>query len=246
VLRTACSARGAARLHSSSTPQGGGVHEDPDSLAVFYGESVPFESLGLAEPLCKALSGIGMQCSTSVQAKAIPRIMAGEDVVLGAETGSGKTLAYLLPIMDDVIKRKLDNPPDELLGNARSWAMFPHVVVLAPNRELCEQVVTVATALTDQLNESDPAVDQSQDSDFLGDSSRSAFRGKPATSSRCLSFLGAKHFTSPTLIFSAVEALYGGNVDYPYSPYKTAPDVRMMDVHFLLALLSILTRLRGG
>eukprot|EP00904_Undaria_pinnatifida_P012862 jgi/Undpi1/8706/HiC_scaffold_25.g11171.m1 len=78
-------------------------------------------------------------------AAAVPGILSGEDMIIGAETGSGKTLAYLLPIVERVLRGQAiaKGLPDELLGNARGWAMFPDVIVLVPNKELCDQVLSV-------------------------------------------------------------------------------------------------------
>jgi len=64
--------------------------------------------------------------------KAIPLVLAGEDVVIGAETGSGKTLAYLLPILQNLLREK---PP-----NLGKESRMPRAVVMLPNKELCEQV----------------------------------------------------------------------------------------------------------
>jgi superfamily II DNA/RNA helicase len=50
----------------------------------------------------------GAHCSTTIQSIAIPEILGGKNVVIGAETGSGKTLAYLLPLLQDVMTRKLE------------------------------------------------------------------------------------------------------------------------------------------
>lgn len=59
---------------------------------------VPF-TLGLLPEIVRAMEARGAYCSTAIQARAIPEILARKDVVIGAETGSGKTLAYLLPLI---------------------------------------------------------------------------------------------------------------------------------------------------
>lgn len=62
--------------------------------------------------------------SVSRKASAIPTILSGQDLVIGAETGSGKTLAYLLPIVERLLRglAKAEGLPDELLGEDRRCA----------------------------------------------------------------------------------------------------------------------------
>jgi superfamily II DNA/RNA helicase len=63
---------------------------------------------GLLPELAKAMEARGAHCSTTIQSIAIPEILGGKNVVIGAETGSGKTLAYLLPLLQDAMTRKLE------------------------------------------------------------------------------------------------------------------------------------------
>ncbi|CAM9402348.1 unnamed protein product [Chrysoparadoxa australica] len=132
---------------------------DPEAERFFYGNKQPFADLGLGSGLVKALEYQGIAHSTAIQASAIPAILAGKDVVIGSETGSGKTLAYLLPVLQDLIERQMDDPPEAYLGNAPDWSLFPDVVILAPNRELCEQVLSVTQSLIEALR----GVDDSED-----------------------------------------------------------------------------------
>ena len=60
----------------------------------------PFSSLELSEPTTKALTDMGFSTMTPVQAKAIPPLLAGKDVLGAARTGSGKTLAFLIPAIE--------------------------------------------------------------------------------------------------------------------------------------------------
>ncbi|TYI72497.1 hypothetical protein E1A91_D07G066000v1 [Gossypium mustelinum] len=59
-----------------------------------------FESLGLSEPTIKAIKEMGFQFMTQIQARAIPPLMVGKDVLGAARTGSGKTLAFLVPAVE--------------------------------------------------------------------------------------------------------------------------------------------------
>jgi len=60
----------------------------------------PFSSLELSEPTSRALADMGFSTMTPVQAKAIPPLLAGKDVLGAARTGSGKTLAFLIPAVE--------------------------------------------------------------------------------------------------------------------------------------------------
>ncbi|CAN0306681.1 unnamed protein product, partial [Pylaiella littoralis] len=131
-----------------------GQEVDPEAEAIFFGDRVPFSDLGLSPALCGHLEALGIGHSTAVQAAAVPGILSGEDLIVGAETGSGKTLAYLLPIVERVLRGHAiaKGLPNELLGNARGWPMFPDVIVLVPNKELCEQVHSVLKGILKALD----------------------------------------------------------------------------------------------
>lgn len=63
-------------------------------------DRLPFSSLEISEPTMHALSEMGFSTMTPVQAKAIPVLLAGKDVLGAARTGSGKTLAFLIPAVE--------------------------------------------------------------------------------------------------------------------------------------------------
>lgn len=60
----------------------------------------PFSSLELSEQTTRALAEMGFTTMTPVQAKSIPVLLAGKDVLGAARTGSGKTLAFLIPAVE--------------------------------------------------------------------------------------------------------------------------------------------------
>ena len=78
---------------------------------------------------------------TPVQAKAIPPVLSGIDVVATAQTGTGKTLAFLLPIMDKLLKGA---KPEQ--GRAASRKI--RALVLSPTRELAIQIADTFTKLS--------------------------------------------------------------------------------------------------
>ena len=60
----------------------------------------PFSALELSEQTNRALAEMGFTTMTPVQAKSIPVLLAGKDVLGAARTGSGKTLAFLVPAVE--------------------------------------------------------------------------------------------------------------------------------------------------
>ncbi|MBN8911571.1 MAG: DEAD/DEAH box helicase [Rhizobiales bacterium] len=88
-----------------------------------------FTELRLAEPILKALDGEGYQTPTPIQAKAIPPVMEGRNLLGIAQTGTGKTAAFALPILH---RLAADRRPAPRKGC--------RVLVLSPTRELCSQI----------------------------------------------------------------------------------------------------------
>ncbi|MBZ9626617.1 DEAD/DEAH box helicase [Psychroflexus sp. CAK57W] len=87
-----------------------------------------FKSLGLSESLVKAVSEQGYDTPTPIQAKAIPPVLEGKDVLASAQTGTGKTAGFTLPLLDILSQ----TPP---LRNRPIRAL-----ILTPTRELAAQV----------------------------------------------------------------------------------------------------------
>ena len=83
------------------------------------------------------LNRCGYKIPTPVQKYAIPAGLAGRDVICCAPTGSGKTAAYLVPMLSSTF---FAGPASGALEKPFSGAVFPDTVILAPTRELCEQI----------------------------------------------------------------------------------------------------------
>jgi superfamily II DNA/RNA helicase len=91
-----------------------------------------FSALGLAPVLEKAIAETGYTTMTPIQAKAIPIVLAGRDVMGAAQTGTGKTAAFSLPLLHKMLKHE---------NSSASPARHPvRALVLAPTRELADQV----------------------------------------------------------------------------------------------------------
>jgi ATP-dependent RNA helicase DeaD len=90
------------------------------------GDAVSFADLGLRPELLRALSGLGYEEPTPIQAEAIVALLAGRDLLGQAATGTGKTAAFALPVLQRMPADAQDRGPLAL--------------VLVPTRELAEQV----------------------------------------------------------------------------------------------------------
>ncbi|PWA42774.1 P-loop containing nucleoside triphosphate hydrolases superfamily protein [Artemisia annua] len=97
--------------------------------------SDPFNALPLSEPTKKAIVELGFQYMTQIQARGIPPLLEGKDVLGAARTGSGKTLAFLVPAVE--LLYQLHFSPRNGTG----------VVVICPTRELAIQTHSVAQKL---------------------------------------------------------------------------------------------------
>ncbi len=91
--------------------------------------TMSFSSLGLSEPLLRAIAGRDYATPTPIQAAAIPVVLRGEDVWASAQTGSGKTAAFVLPIVERLVA---DGP--------RGRGRFVRSLILVPTRELAAQI----------------------------------------------------------------------------------------------------------
>lgn len=91
-----------------------------------------FKDLGLAEPLLKAVHDAGYDTPTPIQRQAIPAVLAGGDLLAGAQTGTGKTAGFTLPLLH---RLAAGHPRKDNKGR---WAI--RALVLTPTRELAAQV----------------------------------------------------------------------------------------------------------
>ncbi|NLI32367.1 MAG: DEAD/DEAH box helicase, partial [Deltaproteobacteria bacterium] len=99
-----------------------------------------FEELQLAPLILKALAKCGYHSPTPVQARAIPKVLTGRDVIASAQTGTGKTAAFVLPAL-----QRLSSDSSEGKGGLR-------VLVLTPTRELAIQITQATRIYGKYLN----------------------------------------------------------------------------------------------
>jgi superfamily II DNA/RNA helicase len=93
-----------------------------------------FTELGLISPLLARLTELEYQQPTPIQAQAIPSVLAGRDLIAGANTGSGKTATFALPMLQQVSEQQQSTKSQNTKGN------YVTGLVLVPTRELAKQV----------------------------------------------------------------------------------------------------------
>ena len=87
-----------------------------------------FKELGLSAPILKAVTAQGYTEPSPIQAKAIPAVLEGHDLMAAAQTGTGKTAGFTLPILE------------RLSGGRRAGSNQARCLILTPTRELAAQV----------------------------------------------------------------------------------------------------------
>ncbi|MEC8233047.1 MAG: DEAD/DEAH box helicase [Pseudomonadota bacterium] len=98
-----------------------------------------FSTLGLQANLLSTLDALGYEDPTPIQQAAIPQVLAGHDVMAGAQTGTGKTAAFALPLIQRITAQKEANSDIRVL-------------VLTPTRELAQQVHQSFVRYSEGLN----------------------------------------------------------------------------------------------
>lgn len=121
-----------------------------------------FDRYNIADEIKQSLAAKGFKRPTDIQFKAIPNILAGEDLLAIAQTGTGKTAAFVIPILDMIHR-----------ANKRSRSEGIKCVVMVPTRELAIQITKVFEDLSKHLRiktfavyggvDQDPQIKQLQD-----------------------------------------------------------------------------------
>src|SRR3979411_1634258 len=91
-----------------------------------------FSELGLSDAIVRAVAEHGYTVPTPIQTQAIPAVLAGGDLLAGAQTGTGKTAGFVLPILQRLMTHRVAAHP----GGRRPV----RVLILTPTRELAAQV----------------------------------------------------------------------------------------------------------
>ncbi|XP_065226799.1 probable ATP-dependent RNA helicase DDX56 [Planococcus citri] len=107
-----------------------------------------FHKMGLDDRIIKAIAKLGWENPTAIQEKAIPLLLEGKGVLMRGRTGSGKTGAFAIPVIQKV-----------LLSNATNGKKGTRAMILAPSKELCNQIFSNIKELTCKCSDEVSCVD---------------------------------------------------------------------------------------
>ncbi len=117
---------------TAPAPSAPGSSDPTDPMGSQPAPAPRFDTLPLDSKLLRAVSDQGYATMTPIQAKAIPIVLAGRDVMGAAQTGTGKTAAFSIPLLQRMLRHE---------NASMSPARHPvRALVLAPTRELADQV----------------------------------------------------------------------------------------------------------
>ncbi|MGQ5524650.1 DEAD/DEAH box helicase [Chitinimonas sp. PSY-7] len=180
-----------------------------------------FDSLGLHAEILRAVLDSGYTDPTPVQARAIPVVLSGRDVMAGAQTGTGKTAAFTLPLLHKL---------QPYANTSASPARHPvRALILTPTRELCDQVYDSVVTYSKYLPLRAVAVFGGVDMKPQIEILRKGAEVVVATPGRLLD-----HVQNNTINLSQVEMLVLDEAD------------RMLDMGFILDIRKILSLLPAG
>ncbi|XP_076250446.1 putative ATP-dependent RNA helicase DDX56 [Rhynchophorus ferrugineus] len=114
-----------------------------------------FHEMELDDRILKAIAKLGWQNPTLIQEKTIPLLLEGKDVLVRARTGSGKTAAFSIPVIQKILTLKQTSAHQETKA-----------LILAPSKELCNQIYKVVKDLTIKCSREVRCIDIAQQDDL--------------------------------------------------------------------------------
>jgi ATP-dependent RNA helicase RhlE len=103
-----------------------------------------FKDLKIIDPILRAIEGEGYEVPSPIQIEAIPLLLERKDLLASAQTGTGKTAAFAIPIIQQIVKAKESNTDQD--------KRIIRALILAPTRELAEQIKTSFQTYSGKLN----------------------------------------------------------------------------------------------
>ena len=107
----------------------------------FLSQFKAFTHLPLSPSILRAVDDLGFTELTPIQAQILPYTLAHQDAIGQAQTGTGKTATFLITIIEALLKRPFTDTEERYLGE-------PRAVIMAPTRELAQQMFDDCLALT--------------------------------------------------------------------------------------------------
>lgn len=107
-----------------------------------------FHQMNLDDRILKAIAKLGWMTPTLIQEKGIPIILEGKDVLARGRTGSGKTAVFAIPIIQKI-----------LIEKQSAKEQVTRALVLAPTKELCQQLHKAFLSLTSSCSRDIRCVD---------------------------------------------------------------------------------------
>jgi superfamily II DNA/RNA helicase len=111
-----------------------------------------FASLGLSEPLLRAIAEQEYRAPTPVQSAAIPAVLNGRAVLACAQTGSGKTAAFALPLLQRLVDHRAKAAATRDPWQKARTANATRALILVPTRELATQIATACETYARHLS----------------------------------------------------------------------------------------------
>jgi ATP-dependent RNA helicase RhlE len=108
-----------------------------------------FTELGLIPTLLARLTELEYQQPTPIQAQAIPSVLAGRDLIAGANTGSGKTATFALPMLQHIFQQQ---QTEKSISSKTNQGNYVTGLILVPTRELAKQVADSIKSYAAHLN----------------------------------------------------------------------------------------------
>lgn len=152
-----------------------------------------FDELQLSNELHEAVESFGFEELTTIQEKTFSPIISGNDIIACSQTGSGKTVAFLLPMMEKMLK----NPTKGIAA-----------LIIAPTRELCQQIEAQIAGLAYFSNQSSIAIYGGNDQQGFGDQKNALVNGVDivvATPGRLISHLNLGYADFSNLQFLVLD-----------------------------------------
>ena len=109
---------------------------------------VGFHQMNLDDRILKAIAKLGWITPTLIQEKGIPLILEGKDLLARGRTGSGKTAVFAIPIVQNILTEK-----------QMAKEQVTRALILAPTKELCQQLYKAFVSLTSSCSRDIRCVD---------------------------------------------------------------------------------------